>query len=193
MQTKRQSMSRVLHLWIAYCEGTVVRSNYYGVRMNELRRIFLCALSLSLACVVFWLALGGKLPGHEELHYWGFVTVLLAVLIVTMILTLRGRLERSAWPILVGASLGWAAASLAYLVYFGLFDFRGLANQAARTGEINMIIGIMFLPPLATLSWLFGALSGAFFIVAKQLTVRRQYAKLQQVDLPPVSPSQDAE
>lgn len=188
-------MSRVLHRWIGYSEGTVVRSNYYGVRMNELRRIFLCALSVGLSSAMFRLAFGARLPGYENLHKWypGCAAIFLAILIPMMVLAFRGRLERSAWPMVSGALLGWVAASLAYLIYFGLFEYGRLANQARIFGiQLIIIVSVLF-PPLATLSWLFGALSGAFFIVARQLTVPRQYAKLQQVDLPPVSPSQDAD
>jgi hypothetical protein len=141
--------------------------------LSELRRIFLCALSLGFSCAVFWLIFGAKPPGIAMLHRWypGFATVLVAVLMAMMVVALRGRLERSAWPIIVGALLGYVSASVAYVIYFGLFEF-DLLSAAKKTGVLAMIAAVFFIAPLATLSWLFGALSGGFFILVRYLWLR---------------------
>ena len=143
--------------------------------MNELRRSLLCALSLGLACAVFWLAFGTRPPGYQNLHKWygGCATIFLAVLMPMMAFALRGKLERSAWPIIIGALLGWVAASLAYLIYFGLFG----EIFSARGPDIGSIIIVaVAFPPLATLSPLFGALSGAFFVLSRHLMLRSGHA-----------------
>jgi hypothetical protein len=71
----------------------------------------------------------------------------------------------------VGALLGYVAAPLAYIIYFELFEFALLAG-AMRDGVVATIAVLFFIAPFATLSWLFGALSGAFFILLRYLWLR---------------------
>jgi hypothetical protein len=141
--------------------------------MDELRRSLLCALSLGLACIVFLMIFGTKLPGSGQLHRWygGCTAVFFATLVAMMAGAFRGRLERCAWPIVVGGLLGYGAASLTYLVYFGLFEFDLLANTARRLGIVDLLVGTIFIVPLATLSWLLGALSGSFFALSRYLVL----------------------
>jgi hypothetical protein len=140
------------------------------------------SLSLVLSCAVFWLVWGWRLPASETLHkwYWGFVAVFIAALMAMMVVAFRGRLERSAWPIVVGALLGYIAASLAYFIYFGLFELNLLVSAIRKLGAINVIVASVLLPPLATLGWLFGALSGAFFVSSRYLMIRGGYVCLSQ-------------
>ncbi len=155
---------------------------------DELRRIFLCALSLVLPCAVFWLIFGAKPPGIAMLHRWypGFAAVLIAVLMAMMVVAFRGRLERSAWPIIVGALLGYVAASLAYVIYFESFGF-DLLSVAKRTGVLAMIAVLFFIAPLATLSWLFGALSGGLFVVVRHLLLRDSRVQQSRAEEFPIS------
>jgi hypothetical protein len=148
--------------------------------MNELRRIFLCALSLGLACAVFWVS-GAGLPGYRTFHKWyfGCVAVFLPILMAMMAIALRGRLERSAWPIIVGALSGWIAASLAYLIYFE-FSIGGLFKNPAWHPFVQRIEIIIFLPPVVTLSPLFGALSGAFFALSQYFVAAQRQCEVTQ-------------
>lgn len=146
--------------------------------MNELRRILLVALSLVLACAVFRLAFGARLPGQLNLHkwYWGCVAIFLPLLMAMMVITLRGRLERAIWPIVVGTVIGWVASSLAYLIYFGLFE--GFFTGAVRVHRlIDTVFIVMVFPPAATFSPLLGALAGAFFALSRYLLLRSGSAK----------------
>jgi len=139
--------------------------------MSELRRTALCSLSLSLACIVFWFGWGGRPPGSEALskHYPSFIAILLVALMVTMMLTLRGRLERAAWPLLIVGLLGYFAASLTYVIYFSLIAPENFANLVQRLSIFDLALFIISLPPLGTMSWLLGALSGAFFVLSRYL------------------------
>lgn len=143
-----------------------------AVRIDELRRSCLSALSIGLSCAVFWLAFSPRLPGYASLHKWysGCICVFLVVLMAMMVLAFRGKSETHAWPIIIGAVLGWAASSLAYVIYFGVFG--DLFSTARSPSVISVIAAALLLPPLATLSWLFGSLSGAFFVLLRYLLLR---------------------
>lgn len=137
--------------------------------MGELRRSSVSALSVGLTCAVFWLVWGARLPASGTLHkwYWGFVCIVIPVLIAMMAAALRERLEKSAWPMIVGALLGYGAASLVYLIYFGFFELGLIASSTQKQGVISIISAAIVFAPVAIVNWLFGALSGAFFVVSR--------------------------
>lgn len=144
--------------------------------MTELRRILLVALCLALACAVFWMSGAGR-PGLSTLHkwYWGCVAVFLPIILALMVLAPRGRLERSIWPILVGAVLGWVAACPAYLIYFGFIE--KLLFKPRGPDIFGLIVVSTVIAPIVTFSWLLGALAGAFFALPRYLLLRRDPAK----------------
>lgn len=137
--------------------------------MSELRRMFLIVLSISLSCAVFGLIWGARLPAAEKFNqwYWGCVAVFLAVLISLMIVVFRGGFEKSGWPVLLGLLLGYISAFLAYLIFFGIF-----VNMKRWPPLFDAIMIAFLLPPTVTLSWLFGALTGTFFIFLRYLIWR---------------------
>lgn len=143
-----------------------------GIRSDELRRCFLCALSIGLSCAVFWLAFSPRLPGYSNLHNWysGCVYVFLVVLMAMMVVAVRGKSETHAWPILLGAVLGWAASTLAYLICFAALGYFSFSPRSAPWWSVFVVA--LVAPPLATLSWLLGALSGAFFVFLRYLLLR---------------------
>jgi hypothetical protein len=147
--------------------------------MDELRRTALCLLSLGLACAVFWLIFGERLPasGNFSRHYPVFVAILLTVLMVAMVIALRGRLEKAAWPLLIGALLGYFAAPVSYIAFVGLFEREAFANLARKLPAIDLLLFVISVPSLATFSWLLGALSGAFFILSRYAVLRGGYAR----------------
>ena len=97
-----------------------------------------------------------------------------------MVIAFRGSLERAAWPIIVGALLGYVVPTLAYFVYFGFVELELLTNAIRRLGAINVIFAVILLPPLATLSWLFGALAGAFFVASRYFMMREGILSISQ-------------
>src|SRR5262245_33602028 len=143
--------------------------------MAELRRACSCLLSLGLSCTVFWLIWGAGLPGSRSAHrhYAGLVAVFLAILMLAMTSGLRGRLERGAWPIVVGTLFGYFSASLAFIVYLGLVEPGPLMNTLSRLGIGSVVATTFVLPPLVTFSWLLGALTGAFFVLLRQAILRK--------------------
>jgi hypothetical protein len=155
-------------------------SHTSGRCIGELHRIALCLLSVGLACAVFLLIWGKRLPASGILHsrYREFVAILLTMLIVAMILVLRKRMEGSAWPLLIGAMLGYFSASVTYIIHVLLIHPAALVALARSLSTVDMVLFVISVPPLSTLSWLLGALSGAFFVLSRYMVLRRHHATI---------------
>lgn len=93
--------------------------------------------------------------------------IFLGALTAMMIFALRGRFVTSAWPVLLGLPLGYIAAPIAYMTDFALFESELLSKTLSRIPLIEFISFVFLLPPLASLSWLFGGLAGALFILLR--------------------------
>ena len=89
------------------------------------------------------------------------------MLMVAMMLAFRGRLERGAWPLFLGALLGCFAASLAYVIYVGVFTPKSSAELVRVLPALELFLSLILLPPLRIMSWLLGAVSGAFFALSR--------------------------
>lgn len=141
-------------------------TDWWCEKMSNLQKLVLCGLGILLAGGTFWLVWGHRPPGIEQLHKWyaGAAMTFIAIFAPAMFLALRGRLLTSGWPILVCGLVGWLAAAAAYIAYFMLL---GDTKKTVATG-LQMLSIALLLPPLATMSWLFGGLTGLFFVLLRR-------------------------
>lgn len=137
--------------------------------MNEPRRVAYCLLSVALSCGVFWLVGGANLPAKLKLHRWypDVAVIFLGAFSAMMIIALRGRFVTSAWPALLCVPLGYISAPIAYITYFALFESELLSKTLSRIPLTEFIPIAFLLASLASLSWLFGGLAGALFILLR--------------------------
>jgi hypothetical protein len=87
-----------------------------------------------------------------------------------MFLTLRGKLAKSLWAIPVSAALGYPAATIAYLVYFLVFEPQRTLNTLTHGQLLDVVVMLLILGPTISFAWLFGAVAGAtFFLLGRTL------------------------
>jgi hypothetical protein len=126
-------------------------------------------MSAFFACGFIFVS-GASQLATKLLHRWytGILATFLIFFIAVMFLTARGRLAKSPWLIVIGAALGYLAVSLAYIVYFSLFEPERFSNSLRI---VDLTSGIMLFLSGATISfaWLFGAIAGLLFIILRRL------------------------
>lgn len=136
----------------------------------------LCLLSVLLASTAVFTS-GAWEPAARMLHQWsvGVLMIFLLIFAVSMFLALRGRLARSPWTIPVSAVLACPAATLAYLVYFSMFEPQRIMKSLAHSGVFDAIVILVFLVPSSSFAWLFGAVAGAaFYFLGRALQIGTQ-------------------
>ena len=137
--------------------------------MSAKHRIVLCFLSVLLAYGGVAIS-GGWQPAAKLLHKWyaGVLAIFLFVFIITMFLTLRGRIVRSPWPILISAVLSYPAATFAYIVYFAVFEHQLFFNTLKHIEVTGLVLMLFLFGPTISFAWLFGAVAGLVFIILRR-------------------------
>jgi hypothetical protein len=120
-------------------------------------------------------------PAGRLLHRWsyGVLVAFLLIFAASMFLSLRGRLANSPWMIPVSAALGYPAAMLAYVIYFGAFEPQRLANSIGRGQTAGVLLALFLLGTTASFAWLFGAIAGVVFFLMER-TWQATRARFQQ-------------
>ena len=110
-------------------------------------------------------------PAEKLLHRWaqGALISFLAIFLVLMILTLRVRRVRSVWAVPICAALGYPAATLAYILYFSIFEPQRIVNSVGQSGLANAALMLLLVIPTGSFVWLFGAVAGFSFFVLSRL------------------------
>ena len=139
--------------------------------MSEANRAILCVLSALVAygAVAFS---GAWEPAARLLHRWtqGLLLLFVLIFVLSMFLTLRGRIARSFWVVPISAALGYPAATLAYIIYFATFETQRLLNSLSQSNLFGAIVVLLFVGPTASFAWFFGAIAGAvFFLLGRRL------------------------
>jgi hypothetical protein len=97
--------------------------------MSAPRRVVLCLLSVILALI--GVAVSGTWhQGAKLLHVWyvGVLAFFLIIFSTFLLLSLGGRLVRSAWLIPISAVLSYPAFAFAHLAYFAIFEHQRFAS-----------------------------------------------------------------
>jgi hypothetical protein len=113
--------------------------------------------------------LGSWQPGARLFHRWypGVTMSFFAFFTILFLVSVRGRLVRSPWVILVAAALSYPAAVCAYFFYFAMFErrlFVKLLTVLEKAGFVEFAEWSLFLP-IVSAAWLFGALTGSIYLV----------------------------
>lgn len=142
------------------------RSGNREQNVSRQHRAILCLLSILLACASM-AGLGGSKPAQTVFHQWyeGLLVTFLVFFMVSMFLTLKGKLAKSVWPIPISAALSYPTASLAYVAYFAICEPRRMLSSLQHVEMFDFIGVALFWIPTASGVWLFGAIAGfAFFL-----------------------------
>jgi hypothetical protein len=101
------------------------------------------------------------------LHRWslGVLAVFLLIFVLSMFLTLTGRLAKSLWAVPISAALGFPAATFAYIAYFSAFEPQRTLNSLAHSQLLDVIVVLLLLFPTSSFAWLFGAIAGTIFFL----------------------------
>jgi hypothetical protein len=135
-----------------------------------MRRVILLFVSELLACCIV-AATGAWQPIAKLLHRWsqGVLIVFLLIFAALMFLALRRKLVESPWMIPICAVLGYLAATLAYVVYFAIFEPQRFLNNLGHSYASDEISVLVFLLPIYSFSWLFGAIVGITFFALNRM------------------------
>jgi peptidoglycan/LPS O-acetylase OafA/YrhL len=139
--------------------------------VSEKHRSIVCMLSVILAYGGVAVS-GAWEPATKLLHRWslGVLVAFLLIFLALMFLTLRGKLAKSLWAIPVSAALGYPAATIAYLVYFLVFEPQRTLNTLTHGQLLDVVVMLLILGPTISFAWLFGAVEGAaFFLLGRTL------------------------
>ena len=134
--------------------------------MRKVRHAVLCILSVGMSSLLFWIS--GLLEFVDKvLHVWsrGLCTTFLAIFIVAIFLAFRGKARTAAWPVLVGALIGYGAAAVVYGSYYAGREVEQFVSVSHVRFQ-QFVFGTAVLFPVLSLSWLFGGMAGAFYILS---------------------------
>lgn len=143
---------------------------------EEISRGTLTLLSVILSAAVFWVLEPLQAPARRLLHVWyvGGVSVFLVGFLLAMLVLLRGRVQHSYWPILIGGLLGWGMSAVAYVMYFRIFGFDRFGGALLSISYIQHLQILFAVTPAVTFSWLFGMVAGLWFVLLRRaFKVRR--------------------
>jgi hypothetical protein len=148
--------------------------------MSARRRVVLCLLSVILAFIGVAVS-GSWHQGAKLLHVWyvGVLTFFLIIFSMFLLLSLGGRLVRSAWLIPISAALSYPAFALAYLANFAIFEHQRFSNALThlKVGDVPDVLLMCFvLLPTISVTWLFGAMAGLMVLLLGYLTSKKSFA-----------------
>ena len=134
-------------------------------------RALICLLSVGLGCGTFWL-LGlhrhvEKLLGQHWYNgvTWTFVPIFTALIL----LALRGRFVKARWLLPICIALGYVAAIVAYLFYFGIWEPERTFNSLKHFAILPDLTVLLLFIPTMSLAWLLGAIVGIFYLALERL------------------------
>jgi hypothetical protein len=134
--------------------------------LTRWRHVAVCAAAVVLSCGLLAL-FGVHKPALTLLHRWFLPVALIAALILAalMAVALRGWAGRSLLAVPAAALMSYAAAPLAFHLYFALAQSGRWAGSIAESGAWKTFVLTVMVWPTFTFVWAFGALAGALYLV----------------------------
>lgn len=141
--------------------------------VSVIYRALICLLSVGLGCGTFWLlGLHRHIEKASGQHWYGVTWTFVSFFTALILLTLRGKFIRARWLFPICIALGYAAAMVAYLFYFGIWEPERTFNSLKHFAILPDLIIFLWFIPTVSLAWLLGAIVGIFYLALERLVGR---------------------